>query len=72
MTYLIGSYIFGQKWPPGFTTLVLLVILQSAISFLLVGILGEYVGRIFQMLKAPNPVMVENSAGFGKKKIQIP
>jgi dolichol-phosphate mannosyltransferase len=72
MAYLIASYIFGQKWPPGFTTLVLLVILQSAISFLLVGILGEYVGRIFQMLKVPNPVMVENSAGFGKKKIQIP
>lgn len=72
IAYFSASYIFGQKWPPGFTTIVLLIILQSAITFLLVGILGEYIGRIFQILKAPNPVMVENSAGFSKKKIKTP
>jgi polyisoprenyl-phosphate glycosyltransferase len=45
---------------PGFTTLVLLVLLSIAINAAFVGILGEYIGRIFEVVRGgPLSIIVD-------------
>lgn len=49
--YLVGSLFLGQEWPPGFATLVLLILTGIGLNGLFMGIVGEYVSRIFKMMR---------------------
>jgi hypothetical protein len=55
----VGYWAFGgvHEKLPGFTTLVVLMLFLNGAQFLLVGILGEYVGQIFIEVKQ-RPVFV--------------
>jgi hypothetical protein len=55
----VGYWAFGglHEKLPGFTTLVVLMLFLNGTQFLLVGILGEYVGQIFIEVKQ-RPVFV--------------
>jgi polyisoprenyl-phosphate glycosyltransferase len=56
--YLIGSLLFGQEWPAGFATTTILLLMSIAINAIFMGILGEYVGRIFlQAKQRPDPLI---------------
>jgi glycosyltransferase involved in cell wall biosynthesis len=57
----ICAYLFGlAAGAPGFTTLVLLVLLSIAINAAFVGILGEYIGRIFEVVRGgPLSIIVD-------------
>ena len=37
--------------PPGFATLVVAVLLLSGIQLITLGVIGEYIGRIFEEVK---------------------
>ncbi len=57
---------FGDDWPPGFTTIVLLLLMSTALNALFFGIQGEYTKRIFQQVKRRPLTIVEqelNPAG---------
>ena len=43
--YLVGKLLFGQEWPPGFATLVVLLLMSMTLNAMFLGILGEYIGR---------------------------
>jgi dolichol-phosphate mannosyltransferase len=49
----------GEAWPPGFATLVTLVLLSTALNALFFGLQGEYIGRIFQQVKRRPLTIVE-------------
>lgn len=49
---------------PGFTTIVILILLLNGIQFLMMGILGEYVGRIFWEVKQRPTYLVERTHNF--------
>jgi glycosyltransferase involved in cell wall biosynthesis len=56
--YLAGRVIFGQNWPAGFATTTLLLLLGITLNALFLGIIGEYLGRIFQQVKErPRPIV---------------
>jgi glycosyltransferase involved in cell wall biosynthesis len=56
--YLVGRVIFGQNWPAGFATTTLLLLLGITLNALFLGIIGEYLGRIFQQVKdRPRPIV---------------
>jgi dolichol-phosphate mannosyltransferase len=57
--YVATHYLVGTDWPPGFTTLTVLVILSIGINSLLLGVIGEYLARIFLQLKQPAGVIIE-------------
>jgi dolichol-phosphate mannosyltransferase len=62
---------YGQDWPPGFTTLVLLILGSTALNALFFGIQGEYLIRIFQQVKRRPLTIVEeelNPARAGGKR----
>lgn len=73
--YLIGRLFFGQDWPAGFATTTLLLLLSITLNAMCFGILGEYLGRVFQQTKGrPKPIVElallpgsESSAGAGTR-----
>ena len=50
-------------WPAGFATIVLLICLLFGIQFILIGILGEYVGSIHAEVKRRPPYVVARRTG---------
>ncbi|AUW57395.1 glycosyltransferase [Sphingobium sp. SCG-1] len=56
--YLIGRLLFGQHWPAGFATTTMLLLLGITLNALFLGIIGEYLGRIYIQVKArPGPIV---------------
>lgn len=59
--YVVGKLMFGFNWPAGFTTLTVLVLAGISVNALFLGIIGEYLGRIFQQVKK-RPLVIIDSA----------
>jgi polyisoprenyl-phosphate glycosyltransferase len=59
--YLVGSLLFGQNWPAGFATTTILLLMSIAMNAIFMGILGEYVGRIFLQAKKRPELLIETS-----------
>lgn len=56
--YLIGRLFFAQSWPAGFATTTLLLLMSITLNGLFLGVIGEYVGRIFmQSKRRPLPIV---------------
>ncbi len=62
--YVAGKFLYGYEWPRGFTTLTVLILLSISMNALFLGIIGEYIGRIFKQVKNNNPVIIERSIGL--------
>jgi dolichol-phosphate mannosyltransferase len=66
--YLIGKLVFLQQWAAGFATTTILILLSLGIISFLLGIIGEYLGRIYVQLRGYPGVIVEKEID---KKIRI-
>ena len=59
--YIVGKILFGLTWPAGFTTIIVAVLFGLSINALFLGILGEYVGRIYLQVKRGPMTIIEKS-----------
>jgi dolichol-phosphate mannosyltransferase len=59
--YLIASLFFGNDWPDGFATLVLLLLFSISLNATLLAILGKYLGQIFLQQQNRPMVVIERS-----------
>jgi glycosyltransferase involved in cell wall biosynthesis len=59
-SYGLGKYIFGYDWPAGFTTLAILTLGGISLNAIFLGIIGEYLGRIYQQVKKKPIVIIES------------
>lgn len=59
--YLIGRLVFGQEWPAGFATTTVLLLLSITLNAMFLGIIGEYIGRIFLQTKDLHAPIVESA-----------
>lgn len=57
--YIVGKVVFGHDWPAGFATTTILLLLSMTLNAMFMGILGEYIGRIFLQSKDLNRPIVE-------------
>jgi len=57
--YLLGKIALGKSWPPGFTTLVVLILGSLSLNALFLGIIGEYLGRIYRQVKKRPLTIIE-------------
>jgi glycosyltransferase involved in cell wall biosynthesis len=58
LVYLAGRLAFGQQWPAGFATTTMLLLLGITLNALFLGVIGEYLGRIFMQVKGrPTPIV---------------
>ena len=56
--YLMGKLLFGQDWPAGFATTTVLLLMSIMLNAMFLGIIGEYLGRIFmQSKRRPVPIV---------------
>ncbi len=58
--YVMGKLLLGFNWPAGFTTLTVLVLVGISVNALFLGIIGEYLGRIYQQVKKRPLVIIED------------
>jgi len=65
--YLVGFICFGTPMP-GFTTLVVLTLFLHSITFIFLGILGEYLSRIFDDTKNRPRVVIAEALNTGEFK----
>jgi len=61
--YAVAKIIFGSQWPAGFATLAALTLASISINAMLLGIIGEYLGRIYRQLKRQPVTIIEEVAG---------
>jgi dolichol-phosphate mannosyltransferase len=57
--FAIGRLTPGNEWPAGFATLAVLVLVSTSINALLLGIQGEYIGRILRQVQHHPLTIVE-------------
>src|ERR1035437_5454994 len=63
LAYLIMQ-LAGVPFPMGNPTIVILVLFMGGIQLISVGILGEYIGRIYEEVRARPKFIVERTEGF--------
>jgi glycosyltransferase involved in cell wall biosynthesis len=61
--YALYSRIFLQQSPQGFTALIATVTFLSGVLLFFLGVIGEYVGRIYEETKARPIYVIEHVAG---------
>jgi len=59
--------ICGFPFPVGNPTLVILILFMGGIQLISVGILGEYIGRIYEEVRSRPRFIVDRAEGFGDK-----
>lgn len=65
--YLIGRLLFGQDWPTGFATTTVLLLMSIMLNAMFLGIIGEYLGRIYmQSKRRPVPIIEASLNGAAK------
>lgn len=69
--YLIGWLLFGQEWPRGFATIALLLLLSIALNAMFLGIVGEYVGRIFMQSKRRPVTIIEQTLNAEHRNLHV-
>ena len=57
--YGIGRLLLGKNWPPGFATIIMLILGSLSLNALFLGIIGEYLGRIYRQVKRRPLTIVE-------------
>jgi len=57
--YLVIRLTIGTTWPPGFATITILILISLSTLSLLLGIIGEYLGRIYKQVRKGPTTIVE-------------
>ena len=61
VVYSVGKLTYVAEWPPGYATIVVLLFIGIAVNALFLGVLGEYVGRIYKQVKFIDELYIEES-----------
>jgi glycosyltransferase involved in cell wall biosynthesis len=61
--YVIGRVFLSRDWPPGFATLTLLIMISLSMNALFLGIIGEYIGRIYVQVRKRPRFIIETELG---------
>lgn len=65
--YALGLRIFTNIWVEGWTALMIAVLFIGGVQLIYVGILGEYIGRIYNEVKQRPLYVVQEYLGFNKE-----
>jgi len=57
--YAAGRLFFGQHWPPGFASIIILILGSLSLNALFLGVIGEYLGRIYKQVKRRPLTIIE-------------
>jgi len=60
MLYALGSWLFVGQTPHGWTSLLITVVLLGGLQLLMLGLIGEYIGRIHEQTRGRPMFLVES------------
>jgi polyisoprenyl-phosphate glycosyltransferase len=60
LCYAFVRIVLRAEWPAGFTTLAALILLSISINAMLLGIIGEYLGRMYRQIHAAPVSIIES------------
>lgn len=63
---------FGYPFPLGNPTIVILILFLGGIQLVSIGILGEYIGRIYEEVRERPRFIVEQSFGLDQSRVSTP
>jgi len=64
LAYALIVFMSGKDIPQGWTSTVVLILFLGGIQLIVLGILGEYLGRIFEEVKGRPHYVINESAGW--------
>jgi polyisoprenyl-phosphate glycosyltransferase len=67
MYYTVSGLLFGAGWPPGFATTTVLILLGMSLNAIFMGVLGEYVSRIYQQIRQRPLTQVERTVNIHQR-----
>jgi dolichol-phosphate mannosyltransferase len=70
--FLIGRVVLGKNWPPGFASIIILLLGSLSLNALFLGIIGEYLGRIYQQVKRRSLTVVERELNAPAPRLPEP
>jgi len=62
--YAVGSRIFGPATPPGWASLIVAVLFMGSVQLVMLGIIGEYLARIYEEAKHRPLFVVRKTLGL--------
>jgi glycosyltransferase involved in cell wall biosynthesis len=62
--YVFEALLFRHSWPSGFATLIVVMLFGISLNAIFLGIIGEYVSRIYQQVRFRPLVTVEATANI--------
>jgi dolichol-phosphate mannosyltransferase len=69
--YIVGRVLFGQQWPAGFATTTVLLLMSISLNAIFLGIIGEYLGRLFMQTRANADPIVEARLNFREPTVPM-
>ena len=66
--FLIGRVLLVGRDTPGYASLMITMLLFGGVQFSALGVLGEYIGRIYQEVKRRPLFIIEHTAGFDEPR----
>ncbi|HUR94005.1 MAG TPA: glycosyltransferase family 2 protein [Gemmatimonadales bacterium] len=70
--YALGMRLFSQSWVTGWTALIIAILFLGGIQLISLGIIGEYIGRLYGEAKRRPLYLVRETLGFGQAPLSIP
>lgn len=67
----VVTFILGQELPPGWASLIITMITLGGIQLIILGILGEYLFKIYNEIKGRPLYIVSKTKGFEKDTTQV-
>jgi polyisoprenyl-phosphate glycosyltransferase len=67
MVYVIGRKLFTDQFVPGWASVIVAVLFLGGIQLISLGIIGEYIGRIYEEVKQRPLYVIDESVGFEKE-----
>ncbi len=60
--YIVAALLYGRdRWPSGFATITIFILLSLGVNTLFLGILGEYLGRVYTQVKKRPLTIIEQA-----------
>ncbi|WP_375783113.1 glycosyltransferase family 2 protein [Bradyrhizobium sp. Pha-3] len=66
--YVVEALLRGKSWPSGFATLIVVMLFGISLNAIFLGIIGEYVSRIYQQVRFRPLVTVEATANISAEQ----
>jgi glycosyltransferase involved in cell wall biosynthesis len=69
--YIMARLFWGVDWPAGFATTTVLILFGTSLNAIFLGIIGEYVGRIYNQIRIRPTTVIEHSVNISPEMLTV-